>query len=169
MTKKKPPKPKPLNAKQKNFCKYYVGGMNQQDAYAKAYKIPKTSARRLASVLRTKLDIETEITRLQKISDDKACLTLLEKRKFLALVVRTPISMLAASSLLTEKHETKRITYGWGKDKEVHVTEKLHMMSKAKAIELDNRMTGDDAPIEVKITAGESLIDILKKRQTAKA
>jgi len=71
-------------------------------------------------------------------------LSMAEKRSFLASVVKTSASNISDDSPLIEEVSTHT-------NEEGIKTKKVKMMSKAKAIELDNKMAGHNAP-ELSIT-----------------
>jgi len=122
---------KGLNARQKKCVELYQKGMTQQEAYeAAGYtttgRVSETAASRLFSKVKTKRYLEY----LQKKASDETVLSLLEKRRFLADVVRTPIGDLDSSSKLIQEIDES----------------KIKLMSKAEAIKIDNQMAGHNEP-----------------------
>jgi len=146
-----------LTGPQKRFCLGIAEGLSQKDAYLKAYpKSAKKSAEAAGSRLLSNVKVQQEVARLQKQVEEKSVLTRLEKRQFLARVVRADIASLDRSSdLVDEWSETTTQSGG---------SEKIKMVSKATAIQIDNRMAGHEAPEKVELTASEGLISLLRSR-----
>jgi len=119
--------------------------MNATAAYAAAYpKACQTSAETGGSRLMQKLEIQAEITKLRGEADalgGSAVMTLLEKRAFLAAIVRTPVGSVQADSPLAEEMKT---------DAKGGLTVKLPC--KLRAIELDSKLAGDLQPEKDKPT-----------------
>jgi type IV secretory pathway VirJ component len=138
---KEHPATRPLTGPQCRFCAAYAVDQNATEAYLRAYpKSSKAAARRSASDLLTKADIQTEIARIRTKAEalaGSAVLTLVEKRTFLARVVRTPIGEVNESSdLCQEKSETHSDSSS---------TTKLKMCDKLAAIKLDNDLAAEGA------------------------
>jgi hypothetical protein len=153
-----------LNPKRTKFCQLVAGGKGPSEAYAEAYELDDNQPTSAAYNL-MKLDtVQMEIKRLQiitrEITDHENLLTRNEKRKYLAGVVR--------ANVLTIDPDNPDDPSGWlvesvirQYDKEgnlVRTTVKLP--SKLQALEMDNKMTGENQPdvIEHKISGGVMLI-----------
>ena len=143
-------KPKELNSKQLQFCYNLAEGMNQTQAYMKAYEdSTEETARANGHKLLTNADIKLKVDELRKIHDDSRVLSLQEKREFLAGVVRTPLKGIDANSPLIQDISVTKTT---NKNGEITITSKLKLVSKADAIKIDNAMMGHN-------TKQESLLD----------
>jgi hypothetical protein len=133
---KTPPPPlevPPLkNARHHKFATAVLRGMSLGDAYyAAGYRCKDYHTYQLhGSKLRKHKQVAAYIEVAQRNTADDSMLTLAEKRRFLARIVRTPIS---AISWDENADLAKRIC-------DTHV-EKFDPL---KAIELDNKMSGDD-------------------------
>ena len=115
-----PPASSPmLSGPQKTFCDGIVRGLNQTEAYQRAYpKASPDAARKHAPRLVAKGDIKAEIERMRQKAEEKAgsaVLTLAEKRMKLAEITRS------------NSEETR---------------------DKLSAIKIDNDLSGDGAEAE---------------------
>ncbi|WP_397382822.1 terminase small subunit [Prosthecobacter sp.] len=158
-----------LSGPHQKFCEGIVFGLNQTEAYLEAY--PNSSAeaaRRSASDLLTKPDIQAEISRMRKAAEDKAgsaVMTLAEKRMFLARVVRTPVGEVDPTSDLCQEYHRTRQMVGRGEDAEEWETEKIKTASKLEAIKIDNDLSGDGAEAEGNKALGGLAALILRLRK----
>ena len=86
-----------LTGPQLKFCEAIAGGMNGIEAVMAAYpKAGRSTARGYAPKLRNNPEIKAEIARLRGLAQEKAgsaVMMLIEKRKFLARVVRARIKL----------------------------------------------------------------------------
>lgn len=112
--------------------------MNATAAYAAAY--PRTSpvsARKSGSRLLQKPEIQAEIQALRDQADalaGSAVMSLVERRAFLAAIVRTPVSQITADSPLAQEMKADgKIT-------------QVKMPCKLRAIELDAKLAGEVGP-----------------------
>lgn len=126
-----------LNGPHQKFCEGIVSGLNHGDAYAAAYPSAKrNSAAANATRLLKKDEIQAEIARIRAAAEREAgsaVLTLAEKRKFMARLVRTNLSLLDMEKdgdLLQEISDTEH-----GK--------KVKLASKLDAVKLDNDLAGE--------------------------
>ena len=163
---------KNLNNNQKLFCQYYVeNGLNGTQAYMKAYKSCKNeeSARRMASKLLTKVDIQEYIQTLQGKVEEKAIVKIEDIVNELAIIaftdrtkisksiteeidipeqnrkIRLPDIVLTDTDKLTEKE--KKVIAGYKKTKNGMTVETY---DKVKALELLGRYLGmfkDEKPV----------------------
>lgn len=110
-----------------------IEGMSPKDAYKKAGYAPKSErvAVACASKMLARADVQARIEQLRKASTVASVLTLAEKRRFLALVVRTPLSAVDEASVLAQE-------YTAGGDKV-----RIKMVDKLRAIELDSKLAGE--------------------------
>lgn len=123
---------------QREFCRLYVEYSNATRAYREAYgkssEVKESTCRSNASKLLTNTNILTEIERIRSEIDKAAVLSLQEKRKFLANVIRTPIHEVDRDSPLCQTYEYSSTNDG---SKEI-----IKMPSKLEAIKIDNDMMG---------------------------
>ena len=133
-----------LNGPQFKFAAGVASGLSFVDAYAEAYPDANPgSARRAASRLASNVDIQREVERIRQSAEGvggQALLTLLEKRMFLARVVRAALSTVPEGSDLWQ---------------EIKVTEQgvsRKLPDKLRAIALDNDLAGEGAEAELAIT-----------------
>ncbi len=120
---------------QRKFCEGIVRGDNATGAYRAAYpRSTAAAARRSASDLLTKPDIQKEIQRLRDKADKKAgsaVLSLIEKRTFLARLVRGRVGKLPPDSDL------------WNSIKTTEMGTEYRLPDKLAAIKLDNDLAGE--------------------------
>ncbi len=130
-----------LTTAQRNFCEGVVSGLTPAEAWKKAHPRVKSAAAARAAAKRALGDAEVcaEIQRLRDLAASQAggaVLTLVEKRKFLARLVRAQIASLPEDSDLFVS-----ITRG-RKGTEYRLGDKL------AAIKLDNNLAGDGSEAE---------------------
>jgi len=124
-----------LSPAHQKFAERIVAGDTPPKAYRKAYpKATAVTANGRGSKLAKKEHIKAEVTRLRQRIQEKAgglVMTEVEKRLFLAAVVRTPIDDIDGKSPLCQSVKTSEggIEY--------------KMPDKLKAIALDNDLAGD--------------------------
>lgn len=137
-----------LNGPQYKFAAGVASGLSAWDAYKEAY--PKTgaeAARRSASKLMTNPDIKKEIDRIRTAADGlggSAVLAVLEKRQFLARVVRSRLAELPDDSDLWQ---------------EISMTEagvKRKLPDKLRAIAADNELSGTGTDTKLMISINRS-------------
>ena len=133
-----------LNGPQYKFAAGVAAGLSAWEAYREAY--PKTgaeSARRSASKLMTNHDISKEIDRIRTAANGiggLSVLAVLEKRQFLARVVRAKLAELPDDSDLWQ---------------EITLSEagtKRKLPDKLRAIAADNELSSDGADNKLVIT-----------------
>lgn len=128
-----------LSGPHRKFCEGIVVGNTAASAYRVAY--PNTTAdnaRKNAARLVAKADIQAEIARQRTVAEKEAgsaVLTLVEKRSFLARVVRARVALLPPDSDLFQS--IKRTASG----------SEIRLADKIAAIKLDNDLVGE-APNE---------------------
>jgi phage terminase small subunit len=132
-----------LSKPHRKFCEAIVSGLTGVRAYALAYPhCSLKTARFNASHLRAKPHIQQEIARLRAQADaivGPTVLTLIEKRLWLARVVRANLARLDPEidgDLLVSLHVEKE-------DKKRHVS-RIRIANKLAAIRLDTRLAGDE-------------------------
>ena len=132
-----------LSTPHRKFCEAIVSGLTGVRAYSQAYpSCSLNSARINASQLRAKPHIQQEIARLRAQANaiaGPAVLTLLEKRVWLARVVRAHLADLDPqidSDLLVSLHVEK--------DDKKRQVRKIRIFNKLTAIRLDSRLAGDE-------------------------
>lgn len=123
-----------LSGPQRKFCEGVAKGLSGTAAYVLAYpKSSRDAARSSAPDLLAKTSIQAEIDRLRAKAEEKAgsaVLTLVEKRQFLARVVRAQIAQLPDDSDLFDSVE------------ETKFGRKYKLPSKISAIQADNELCG---------------------------
>ena len=127
-------------------CHNYLMGMPKGRAYRAVFEDSGSiaSAASSASRLFNRPRVKKYMDGLKEDLRKESVLTLQEKQAFLADVVRTPLGEITEESPLCQEI-TK--TY----DEDGLKSEKFKMPSKLGAIEIDNKMTGDNAPEKLEL------------------
>lgn len=122
-----------LTSKQRAFANYIADGLNQSEAYRKAYggRPNFTTTKREAHAVRHNPKVAAEIDRLTAKHDKKQHLTREAKRRILREIVE---------------------------DKNSKDSDRL------KAIEIDNIMTGDNAPQQVNVFGLSELLAMVRSQ-----
>lgn len=154
------------------FAREWAKGMSLSDAYVAAGYPPD---RKQASKLATKHDIKGRKEWFQRQAADGAVLTMKEKREFLALAVRTPLSEIDETSVLCQsakysvhggmKGRLRRGNTDEGNEEEapeITIVE-IKMVDKHKAIEIDNDMAGDGSEASAKDGLTELMKSIISR------
>lgn len=137
-----------LNERQRKFAERYATGLPAGRAYEQAgFKASGATANEAASRLLKNVNVCQYVRSLRRraaeSSEAVTILSIIEKRQFLARIVRTAISEVTAKSDLCQEHtETTTETGG---------TVKYKMPCKLRALELDAKLAGEltekeDAP-----------------------
>lgn len=123
-----------LSGPRKSFCDGIVAGKSATEAYCAAYpRATPESARKHAARLKAKAEVREEIARMRRLADEKAgsaVLQCLEKRMFLARVVRARPALLEHDSDLIQSIKRGK-NFG-----------ELKLPDKIAAIQLDNKLAG---------------------------
>lgn len=126
-----------LSGPHRQFCEGVVSGLTFSDAYRAAYpEAAPENARKNAARLTAREDIQAEIARLRAVADERAgsaVLTLMEKRIFLARIVRACVALLPEDSDL------------WQSIKRTEDATEFRLPDKLAAIRLDNDLAGEGA------------------------
>ena len=131
---------KKLSNQHANFCRLMVSGsINQTIGYMECYPDSTyNSAMSSACDLLGNPKIKEEIARLKGLAEEGDVMTRKEKREFLAKVKRTPIGQIDENSELAQELTVTDTQHGTRKT--------IKMMSKKDAVDLDNKMSGDNEP-----------------------
>ena len=144
-----------LSHPHQKYAELRASGTDAGTAYATAYNKPSITssvlgaARRLDTDPRIKAKIAELRQRANEESEAAAVLNIIEKRKFLAEILRTPVTDLdpdpdkkTGKHHLIKKVTTKMIGTG---ENAVQITE-VEGYDKIRAITTDNELAGDAAP-----------------------
>ena len=138
-----------LTGPQRKFCEGVVAGDTAADAYAAAYpNAARTSSGKQASKLLANPEVQEEIGRLREKADPhggSAVMTLVEKRSFLARIVR------ARPALLEEDSDL------WQSVKRTKDSIELKLPDKLSALSRDSDLAGEGADA----TATDALTNLL--------
>lgn len=147
-----PPKPQPPKGLHKGsipkdprkqiFADAVLAGDTLADAYIKAGFKPKNRkvAESAATRLRHRAEVQEYIESVQASAADASVLTLMEKRRFLARIVRTPITNLHPD----EEKDADLIKSFATTTGELSSSMRLEKLDPLKAIEIDNKLSGND-------------------------
>lgn len=129
--------PLPKDPRHQNFADRVLAGENLVTAYlAAGYKGTPISASSNAAKLRKRKDVAAYILAIQGRAADSSTLTLMEIRRFLARIVRTPLTELGP-----DQPENADLIKTIARTASSTRIEKLDPL---KAIELDLKLTGKD-------------------------
>lgn len=146
-----------ITGPQRKFCEGIISGLSGVDAYCAAYpNSSRAAARASAADLLAKASITAEIQRLRDAAQEKAgsaILTLAEKRKWLARLLRVNLSDLSLGQDGDLLHSIAPGKLG----------DKLTLCDKLAAIKLDNDLAGEGSEAE----ANDALGGLLERIMTA--
>jgi phage terminase small subunit len=133
---------KPLNTRQKKFVDNYVTkGLSIAESVRRAgYSTASGKIEDLSSYgckLLRQDRVKAYVSRLKEKSFKQDVLSFSEKRAFLARAVRTSVDQVGASSDLAQEVSEEV-------DQEGRVKRKIKVVDKLRALELDNKMSGDN-------------------------
>ena len=138
-----------LSGPRQKFCEGIVTGKTVTDAYAEAYpKASRPAACAHGARLMAKPEIRAELGRLRSLAEQQAggaVLTLMEKRIFLARIVRACIAKLPEDSDL------------WASIKRTEAGVEFRLPCKLAAIREDNDLAGEGSEAEVQDAISEML------------
>ncbi len=165
--------PVPKDARHKKFADLVLGGTRPQAAYKKAgFKVTSTqSAQAAASRLLKNVTVLAYMEAVRQASAAGVVLSVQEKREFLARIVRTPITDLkpeetgSANNDLIKKWVKKFNVVSGGEDMEL-CTETLEKLCPLKAIEMDNKLSGDDPDANAVTALAEAFAQLAQNAST---
>lgn len=133
------PRQKFLNSRQLKFCRLIVSGESIAQSHRRAgYSCPTIEGHGANGIRLLKQDrIKSEIAKLREKAFERDVLTFAEKRNFLARAVRTSVSAINADSDLAQEVVEEVDAQG-------NVRRKIKAVDKLRAVEIDNRMSGDN-------------------------
>ena len=139
------------------FADGVASGMTTTDAYVAAYpKCTRAAARGSAHKLMRRPDVQAEIQRIRQRAQELgggSVMTLLEKRRFLARVVRAQVERLAdagADGIDSDLWESVKITSS---------SREFKLPSKLAAIRADHDLAGNPASTDT----DDALADLLRR------
>lgn len=142
--------PLPKDPRHQRFGDGLLEGINATDAYlAAGYKVSRDIARKNATRLAKSPQVKAYTEAVRAAAATDAVLSLEEKRLFCASIVRTPITALRPDdpsdpkNVLIKKWVRRYSTEGSGEDAREYCTETLEKLCPLKAIDLDNKLSGD--------------------------
>jgi len=154
--------PIPRDPRHQRFADVLLKGSTLVDAYmAAGFQCKRTSALQNAKRLRKNPEVEAYILALQKKAADESLLTIQEKRRFLARVVRVPLAKLDPTNQddpngdLIKSHSTN--------ESETSSSMRIEKLDPLKAIQLDNEL---DASSPENTTA-QQLVDAIRSLGSA--
>jgi len=133
------PRQRTLNTRQLKFCRLYAQGESIAQSHRRAgYSCPTIEGHGANGIRLLKSErIQKEIAKIREKQFEKDSLTFAEKRAFLARAVRTSVDAVGASSDLAQEVSEEVSAEG-------SVKRKIKVVDKLRALELDNKMSGDN-------------------------
>ena len=148
------PLPLPRNPRHQHFAELILKGYIQSDAYIEACggkrQITRESACKGGNRVLERPDVTAYIDAMRKQSSTGAVLTLTEKREFLARVIRTPLTTINPHDPrdpnrdLVRKVKRRFLAKKEGDERVEYIVEDMEKLDPLKAIELDNKLSGND-------------------------
>jgi hypothetical protein len=152
-----------MKPQHQKFAELIAIGKTAGEAYQIAYEKPRltpavhSAAQRLAAMPTIIAKVKELRTRAEAQSEAAAVMTLVEKRKFLAEILRTPVTKLDPKQ---HDHLIKKITRRViGSGEEAEEVMDIEGYDKLKAIELDTELAGDGNQNEFT----RSFLDLLRQ------
>lgn len=145
-----------LSGPHQKFCEAIVLGMKRADAYAAAYQnqsLKRSTASSCASELLGYADIQAEIARIRALGEERAgdsVMSILEKRRFLARLVRASLRQIPEDSDLWQGI---KYTKDWTA---------YELPNKFTALAVDNDLTCDGPEAEMNDHLMELLASLRK-------
>ena len=135
------PIPLPKDPRHQRFADLFMAGATLADAYHNAFSCTLHSAKSNSSRAIRRRDVAAYIAAVRQRSAAASVLSVQEKREFLARIVRTPITKLDIDT-----HTDADLIKSFARNEtETGNSTRLEKLDALKAIELDNRIAGDDA------------------------
>lgn len=135
--------PLPKDPRVQRFADLILGDVKPADAYVQAGFKPgnRVSAQTLGTRMRRRADVQAYIRAIQQAAANETVLSVLEKRRFLARIVRTPLCKLdperETDGDLIKSHSSS--------SSKTSSSTRIEKLDPLKAIEIDNKLSGDDA------------------------
>jgi phage terminase small subunit len=169
---------KPLNIRQARFADFVASGMAAGPAYIKAgFQVSRSVAKANASRMLTNATVLARIAELRRPQTESCLMSLDEKRRMLARIVRTAIGDLESDSPLTAKYtrvkvggsargKLKKGTAPRGNEIEEEEIWQIRIegFDKLRAIELDSKLAGHFTPERVEVDVGPTTLDEIRER-----
>jgi phage terminase small subunit len=151
--------PIPTDPRHQRFADELIKGSTLVDAYlAAGFKCTRVSALQNAKRLRKRADIDAYITSLQRAAADASTLSLLEKRRFLARVVRTPLAKLDPED---PDHAHGDLVKSFAlNESENSTSRRIEKLDPLKAIELDNKLDASSPENEQAAALTEAILSL---------
>lgn len=144
---------KGLTEKQRAFARYIFEGMNQREAYRKAFsgrKLTDASCDAMASRLLKNVKVQEYLAELNGKAESESVLTKKQRMEWLTKVVVTPPNAVDGESELCQEMTTSEFGV------------KCRMPDKLRAVQELNKMDGSYTPEEIKVTTELSFGALLK-------
>ena len=150
-----------LSTRRLNYCRHRAAGHPKSTAYRLSGYACKSveDAASAACKLEKDFRVITMIESLRNSSFTKDCLTLQEKRSFLASVLRTPISEVSSNSPLCQEYSEESTEHG--------VKRKIRIPDKLRALELDAKLANEFEQDRVTTNPFLFLVTAFKESQPA--
>jgi|GEM_PF-4907715 len=136
-----PPIPLPQDPRHQRYADLRLQNVKKTDAYmASGYKCRRSSAAAAATRVEKRSDVRAYMTAIRLSAAGDSCLDLLEIRRFLARVVRTPFAEIDPDS---PEHSDLILSLSRSTS-EASASSSLRKLDPLKAIEIDIKLSGDD-------------------------
>lgn len=135
----------PKDPRHQRVADNHLAGMSNTDAYLKAgYTCKPSSAMHACKRVLKRPDVIAYIAAQRQASATSTTLSIQEKREFLARIVRTPITDIVIPDSNIGHKNTDLLKSYTKNESEMATSTKLDKLDALKAIEIDNKLSGDD-------------------------
>ena len=141
--------PLPADPRHQRFADLRLRGMSLRDAYAGAGSKIDARSSGNAKRLEKRLDVQTYLHAVRTAAAGDSVMTVEEKRKFLARIVRVPLIKIDPTDPEDPnadliKKTKRRVVEGNEQDPEAWIHDELEKYDALRAIDEDNKLAGDD-------------------------
>lgn len=156
--------PLPADPRHQRFADLVLEGTPHRDAYAALYPDAKPASRNpLAARLLSRRDVQAYMAAVRQEAAQGTVLSVLEKREFLARITRTPITDLCPQ---TGKNADLIKSYTLT-ESESGTTVKIERFDALKAIDADNKLSGDDPDTQTLASLAQALASLATQTATS--
>lgn len=155
--------PYPKDPRHQRIADLILAGSSKVDAYlASGFKSTRASAYHAVTRVLRRPDVKAYFDHIknaaQAAAEQASVLTVLEKRQFLARVVRTPLATLDATDPSAKDGDLIK-SYSLT-ESEASRSERIEKLDPLKAIEIDNTLSGDDGQRDLQQALHQALASL---------
>lgn len=135
--------PLPREPRHQRFADLMLAGKSMVEAYLTAgFRCTRQAAKTGATKIRKRPDVVAYMHAIQERAADDSCLSVMEKRRFLARIVRTPLMSIDPND---PNHKDGDLILKYKRtESETGSHQEIVKLDPLKAIAEDNKLSGDD-------------------------